>query len=88
MIGFAITSIIGPQLFRTYSYPRYIPTKITILVTQAVAIPPTLLVGWLTKRDNYKRDQLPSTMDEVYDKENFEFLDLTDIENKRFRYLY
>lgn len=88
MIGFAIASIIGPQLFRAYSYPRYIPAKITILVTQAVAIPLTLLVGWLTKRDNHKRDQLPSTVDEVYDKENFEFLDLTDIENKRFRYLY
>lgn len=88
MIAFAIASIIGPQLFRAYSYPRYTPAKITILVTQAAAIPMTLLVGWLTRRDNKLRDALPETTEELYDQENYEFLDLTDVENKKFRYVY
>jgi hypothetical protein len=89
MVSFAIASIIGPQLFRASSYPRYIPAKITILVTQAAVIPMVLLVGFLTKKENDNRDKLyKETEGEVYDKENFEFLDLTDIENKKFRYLY
>lgn len=85
LISFSVANIIGPQLFRAYSYPRYIPAKITILVTQIAAIPLTLLEGWLTRRDNIKRDKEGELFETV---ENYEFLDLTDIENRKFRYLY
>jgi hypothetical protein len=58
-------------------------------VTQAAVIPMVLLVGFLTKKENDNRDEFYREIEgEVYDKENFEFLDLTDIENKKFRYLY
>ncbi|EMG45842.1 THI73 Thiamine pathway transporter THI73 [Candida maltosa Xu316] len=83
MIGFSVACIIGPQLFQSNSAPQYHPAKIVILVTQCVCIPATLLIGWLCKTENQKRDQLSEKM-----PENFEFLDLTDLENKEFRYVY
>lgn len=90
LMVFALASIIGPQMFRTSSYPRYIPAKIAILVTQISAIPLSLLVGYLTRRENLKRDKLSKDNEKLETEynENYEFLDLTDIENKNFRYLY
>ncbi|KAH3675894.1 hypothetical protein WICMUC_002464 [Wickerhamomyces mucosus] len=81
MMAFSIANIIGPQLFQDYTYPRYMPAKITILATQAVSIPLTLLLGWLCKKENERRDKLGEV-------EEYQFLDLTDIENKNFRYMY
>lgn len=90
MIAFAVANIIGPQLFRSQNYPRYMPAKITILATQAAAIPLTLLVGYLTRRENIERDKSIDEKESDSDDaiENREFLDLTDIENKKFRYSY
>ncbi|KAI5962383.1 uncharacterized protein KGF55_003459 [Candida pseudojiufengensis] len=81
MISFSIACIIGPQLFQAYSAPDYHPAKITILVTQCLSVPITLLIGYLYKKENAMRDM------EVDENEN-EFLDLTDIENRSFRYIY
>ncbi|KAH3674680.1 hypothetical protein WICMUC_003096 [Wickerhamomyces mucosus] len=88
LISFSIASLIGPQLFQAYSYPRYMPAKITILVTQICAIPLSLLIGYLSKKENEKRDRLAQEEGQKDQVENIEFLDLTDIENKNFRYLY
>ncbi|KAG7660997.1 uncharacterized protein J8A68_005517 [[Candida] subhashii] len=85
MIGFSIACIIGPQLFQAYSAPGYHPAKIVILVTQCVCVPLTLGLGWMLKKENDKRDgeekkgELP---------ENYEFLDMTDIQNRNFRYTH
>ncbi|KAK6197948.1 putative allantoate permease [Scheffersomyces amazonensis] len=83
MIAFSIASIIGPQLFQAYSYPAYHPAKITILVTQVACVPLTLLVGYICKKENEKRDQ-----EQEAEPSNYEFLDLTDIQNRNFRYSY
>ncbi|EGW33990.1 allantoate permease [Spathaspora passalidarum NRRL Y-27907] len=84
MIGFSVACIIGPQLFQAYSAPGYHPAKIVILVTQCACVPITLAIGWLCKKENEKRDAEP--VQEL--PENFEFLDLTDMENKHFRYTF
>ncbi|KAK6464345.1 putative allantoate permease [Scheffersomyces coipomensis] len=84
MIAFSIASIIGPQLFQAYSYPDYHPAKITILVTQIACIPLTFLVGYLSKIENEMRDQ-EAIVETIA---NHEFLDLTDIQNKKFRYTF
>ncbi|KAK6456387.1 putative allantoate permease [Scheffersomyces xylosifermentans] len=84
MIAFSIACIIGPQLFQANSYPGYRPAKITLLVTQVACIPITFLVGYIAKRENKLRD----SETEVELPENFEFLDMTDIQNKNFRYTY
>lgn len=83
MIAFSIACIIGPQLFQNYSAPKYHPAKIVILITQCMCIPITWLIGWMCQQENSKRDQIKDQM-----PENFEFFDLTDLENSQFRYSY
>jgi MFS family permease len=85
MIAFSIACIIGPQLFQAYSKPDYHPAKITILVTQIACIPITLFIGYLCKKENQYRDE---NFSDVKLPPNHEFLDMTDIENKSFRYSY
>ncbi|ODV81218.1 putative allantoate permease [Suhomyces tanzawaensis NRRL Y-17324] len=84
MIAFSIACIIGPQLFQANSAPGYRPAKITILVTQVLCIPLTFLMGYLARQENSKRDS-----EEAQDlPANYEFLDLTDIQNRSFRYIH
>ncbi|CAI5756059.1 unnamed protein product [Candida verbasci] len=89
MIGFSISCIIGPQLFQSYSAPNYIIAKIVILITQVLCVPLTYILGYLLKRENETRDKLKNEGHGEHElKENFEWMDLTDIENKNFRYFY
>ncbi|ABN67524.2 putative allantoate permease [Scheffersomyces stipitis CBS 6054] len=84
MIAFSVACIIGPQLFQAYSAPGYRPAKITLLVTQIACIPISFWVGYICKKENEKRDSEPKSDA----PENYEFLDLTDIQNRNFRYTY
>lgn len=84
MIAFSIGSLIGPQLFRADEAPEYRSAKITLLVTSIVTIPLAGLVGWISKTENERRDKLgPVTL-----PPNYEFRDMTDMENLNFRYSY
>lgn len=83
MVVYNVSCIIAPQMFRANAAPRYIPAKIALLVTQCVCIPIQLYVGWLCKKENEKRDK----EQEGQDTEKYKFLDLTDIENRNFRYI-
>lgn len=85
MIAFAVGSLIGPQLFRAQDYPRYIPAKITLLVTMVVSIFLVILVAMISRYENQKREKSIKLEDLP---ENYEFLDMTDIENPNFRYAY
>lgn len=84
MIVYNIACIVAPQMFRAYSAPRYVPAKITLLVTQCVCVPLQLWVGYLSRKENMKRDK----EQEGQAVEQYQFLDLTDIENRNFRYVY
>lgn len=84
MIVYNVACIVAPQMFRAYSAPRYIPAKITLLVTQCVCVPLQLYVGYLSRKENMKRDK----EQEGQAPEKYQFLDLTDIENRSFRYVY
>ena len=84
MIVYNVACIIAPQMFRVNNAPRYIPAKIGLLVTQCVCIPAQLYVGYLCKKENQKRD----AEQEGEKKEKYGFTDLTDIENRNFRYIY
>lgn len=84
MVFFSLASLIGPQMFQAHDFPEYTPAKVAILVTQIVSIPLTFLVGYLSRRENTKR----STEPVQHAPENYQFLDLTDIENRNFRYSY
>lgn len=84
MIFFCLASLLGPQMFQAKDFPSYTPAKVAILVTQVVSIPLTLLVGYISKKENNKRDTEPSSIL----PDNYQFLDLTDIQNRNFRYSY
>lgn len=83
MVVYNISCIVAPQMFRVKDAPMYMPAKITLLVTQAVCIPLQLFVGYLCHKENTKRDKEQAGGN----TEKYKFADLTDIENRSFRYI-
>lgn len=84
MIAFSLGSLIGPQLFRSNEAPHYKTALIVLIITSILCIPLAALVGFISKWENDKRDRQPAQ--EL--PKNYEFRDLTDIENPNFRYQY
>lgn len=84
MIAFSIGSLIGPQLFRADEAPEYRTAKAVLIATSVISVPLAGLVGYISKKENERRDKMgPVTL-----PPNYEFRDLTDIENPNFRYAY
>ncbi|ORY68537.1 allantoate permease [Pseudomassariella vexata] len=83
LISFCLGNIIGPLTFRDVDKPDYLPAKITIVVSAAVSVASTGLLMAYYSWENKRRDSIYSG---IGHKENSEFLDLTDRENKEFRY--
>lgn len=79
MVAFLVACIIGPQLFRATSAPKYTEAKIVILVTQAASIPIALLIGWMCMRQNRRKQPVTG---------QYAFLDITDRENPEFKYSF
>ncbi|KAJ7052717.1 allantoate permease [Mycena amicta] len=91
--AFSIGNIIGPQLFKPKDAPQYIPAKIILLVTEIAtamfAAALRIYYGWQNKvRDEAARKAMEEEGGETKDVENIEWLNLTDRENKTFRYKY
>lgn len=82
LMSFCLGNIIGPETFRKGDAPNYIPAKITIVVTVAVAICFTVVLRTYYVWENRRRDRLQLGLEH---RENQEFLDLTDKENVEFR---
>lgn len=81
LMSFCLGNIIGPLTFRQDDAPDFVPAKITIIVTCAVAAGLAMLLRAYYTWENKRRDNLGG--ERVKDEE---FLDLTDKENKHFRY--
>ena len=82
LMSFCLGNIIGPETFQGKDAPNYIPAKITIVVTTAVAIFFTIILRFVLQAENKRRDR---KMGGFGHKPNQEFLDLTDRENMEFR---
>ncbi|CAN9105351.1 unnamed protein product [Alternaria alternata] len=82
LMSFCLGNIIGPLTFRQDDAPNFVPAKITIVVTCAFAAAMALVLRAYYMWENKKRDK----EDDGRHMENEEFLDLTDRENRRFRY--
>ncbi|CAG9940061.1 unnamed protein product [Clonostachys rosea f. rosea IK726] len=85
LIMFCIGNIIGPLTFRDQDKPEYIPAKIAMAITTAVA---ALVTGGLMvyySFENRRRDRVYAGEEH---RENSEFFDLTDRENHEFRYSF
>lgn len=87
LVSYCIGNIIGPQTFRASDAPEYQPARVTMVACMVVATADLFLLLIVNLRENRRRDRLQSE-DPSYSvaPENVEFLDLTDFENKNFRY--
>ncbi|KAK7918051.1 hypothetical protein PG985_009925 [Apiospora marii] len=81
LMSFCLGNIIGPLTFRDADKPDYLPAKIAILVTSALACVLTGVLMAYYRWENKRRDRLAANQ-----KEGSEFLDMTDRENVNFRY--
>ncbi|KAI6087205.1 allantoate permease [Hypoxylon rubiginosum] len=83
LMSFCLGNIIGPLTFREADKPQYLPAKAVIVGSTAAAILATCVLMAYYVWENKRRDHLHLG---VGHKENSEFFDLTDRENKEFRY--
>ncbi|CCM06677.1 uncharacterized protein FIBRA_08962 [Fibroporia radiculosa] len=98
MVGYALGNAVGPQFWLAKYHPRnHVPWAI-LTACWATCLVLLLVTRWVLVRENARRDAEPRdpTYDEVYmiDEKTGEekkvdkaFLDLTDIQNRDFRYV-
>jgi hypothetical protein len=81
-MSFGIGNVISPQTYQAHDASRYLPSKITLLVTIASINIFALGLGWLYARLNALADQNNEAAMSLYDREsvvlsgaNLEFAD-------------
>ena len=85
LICFCVGNIIGPLTFTDSSAPDYLPAKVAIIVTCAVAASLAIALQLYYRWENKRRDRLAAS-GELEHKVDVEFADVTDRKNKEFRY--
>ncbi|KAK9425658.1 putative Major facilitator superfamily domain-containing protein [Seiridium unicorne] len=86
-IAYTVGNIISPQTFQARDAPRYLPAEISICIIYFLITVDLFVIRWVLDRRNKKRDQEKAALGDTYTaEENHEFLDLTDLQNKEFRY--
>lgn len=89
LVSYCVGNVIGPQTFRAKDSPDYQPAKVTIAACFVVATISLFLLLLVNIFENKRRDRkFKENPDYYIAPENVEFLDLTDFENKNFRYSY
>ena len=83
LMSFCLGNISGPLTFRDDDAPSYTPAKVTIVAVDSGAILATVVLLLYYVWVNRKRDRA-----EVEHKRDVEVADLTDLENREFRYKY
>lgn len=87
LVSYCIGNVIGPQTFRAADAPEYKPARVTMVACLAIATADLFLLYIVNQRENKRRDKKFEEDPTWYvAPENAEFLDLTDFENKNFRY--
>ncbi|KAJ5752588.1 hypothetical protein N7520_009505 [Penicillium odoratum] len=79
-------NIIGPQLFFAREAPRYKSGFLAIMICFAISTVTILVLRYLLVLENNKRDRTSVPVEQR--EEELRLADLTDIENKNFRYAY
>ncbi|KAI0103122.1 allantoate permease [Hypoxylon sp. NC0597] len=83
LLSFCLGNIIGPLTFRDADKPQYLPAKIVVVASTSAALATTGVLMAYYMWENKRRDRLYPRFEH---EENIEFFDLTDRENKEFRY--
>lgn len=87
-IGFAIGNITGPQSYRVADAPLYEPAKVSMLATQATSFGLALVIASIYYFRNKRRNSTyVGDVDEQQQALDV-WNDLTDFQNKTFRYSY
>ncbi|EOO03915.1 putative mfs allantoate protein [Phaeoacremonium minimum UCRPA7] len=86
-VAYTVGNIISPHTFQARDAPRYLPAKISICIIYFLITVDLFVMRWVLDRRNKKRDQEKEALGNDYKlEENHEFFDLTDLENREFRY--
>ncbi|KAJ5981894.1 hypothetical protein N7522_013522 [Penicillium canescens] len=88
LMAFCVGNLIGPQLFQVSDAPSYNAAKITLIATMSAVVLMALALRQLTVWENAKRDLEQAGSEDEASAADLAFLDLTDIQNRRFRYVY
>lgn len=89
-IGFSLGNIVGPQSYRAEEAPHYLSAKISMLGTQASCILIAVVIFGIYYLRNKRRDR-EAARSEVENEEDDiinAFSNLTDFQNRNFRYSY
>jgi MFS family permease len=87
--SFSVGNIIGPQTFQAKDAPQYVPAKITVLATQGAGALVTCVLFLYYTWANKRKDRVaPRPEVESSAQNNEQWENLTDKENKFFRYVY
>jgi hypothetical protein len=85
LMAFCVGNLIGPQLFPASDGPNYSQAKAALIGTMSGVVVLAFVLRQIMVWENAKRDREESVSETI---ENLAFLDLTDIENRTFRYVY
>ena len=86
--AFGVGNIIDPQTFQARDAPLFIPAKITVLVTQGCSAVLAVVLFAYYKWTNTRRDRTAAVTDEIHESTASKWSNLTDKQNKSFRYVY
>ncbi|KAJ9242038.1 hypothetical protein DTO169E5_3259 [Paecilomyces variotii] len=89
-IAYTVGNIISPHTFQAKDAPRYLPAKISITIIYFLITVDLLVIRWVATRENERRDREKEVLERegaYVVQDNQEFLDLTDRENREFRYV-
>jgi len=87
LVSYCIGNLIGPQTFVSKDAPGYHPQRVVMAACLVVATFGLFMLLIVNVLENRKRDKAFANDPNYYiAPENSEFLDLTDFENKNFRY--
>lgn len=89
LISYCVGNMIGPQTFKQKYAPDYHQSKVIMAACSAGSLGIMVILYFLNIWENKRRDKEAAALgDEYYSpSENYEFMDLTDFENKSFRYV-
>jgi len=83
-VTLAVSYLVGPQIF--INPPYYTEAKIATLTLWAIGFLTMIVIWYVNRRENAKRDEAEAA-GLIPTVDNVAFLDLTDKENKKFRYV-
>ncbi|GIJ90024.1 hypothetical protein Asppvi_008972 [Aspergillus pseudoviridinutans] len=79
-------NIVGPQLFFEHEAPRYQSGFQAVIVCFVVVVVVALLLGVYLRWENRRRDRVAGPVEDA--EKPTELVDITDLRNMQFRYVY